>query len=362
MLAVAAAELDGRPVVISGGGDRTVRVWDLATGAPVGDPFTGHGGWVRSVAAAELDGRPVVISGSDDETVRVWDLATGAPVGDPFTGHGDWVRAVAAAELDGRPVVISGSDDRTVRVWDLATGAPVGDPFTGHGGWVRCGGGRRSWTAARWSSPAATTGRCGCGTWPPAPRSAARSPATAGTVLAVAAAELEGRPVVISGSSDETVRVWDLATGAPVGDPFTGHGGWVTAVAAAELDGRPVVISGGSDGTVRVWDLATGDPGRRPVHRPPRFGERGGGGRAGRPPGGHLRQQRRDGAGVGPGHRRPGRRPVHRPRRRGAVGGGRGAGGPPSGHLRRRATGRCGCGTWPPGPRSAPRSPATAAR
>ena len=58
--------------------------------------------------------------------------------------------AVAVGELDGRPVVISGSDDGTVRVWDLATGAPVGDPFTGHAGCGEFGGGRRSWTAARW--------------------------------------------------------------------------------------------------------------------------------------------------------------------------------------------------------------------
>ena len=215
------------------------------------------------------------------------------------------MNAVAAAELDGRPVVISGSDDRTVRVWDLATGDPGRRPVHrpqrarargGGGGAGRPPGGhlrqqrpdgagvgpghrrprsaarspatagrcsqwrRRSWTAARWSSPAATTGRCGCGTWPPA---------------------------------------------TPVGDPFTGHGGPVNAVAAAELDGRPVVISGSNDRTVRVWDLATGDPGRRPVHRPRRPGERGGGGGAGRPPGGHLRQRRPDGAGVGPGHRRP---------------------------------------------------------
>ena len=121
-------------MVISGSDDRTVRVWDLATGTPVGDPFTGHDGAVNAVAAAELDGRPVVISGSDDETVRVWDLATGTPVGGPFTGHDDWVRSVAAAELDGRPVVISGSGDGTVRVWDLATGTPVGSPFTGPDG------------------------------------------------------------------------------------------------------------------------------------------------------------------------------------------------------------------------------------
>ena len=87
---------------------------------------------MRSVAAAELDGRPVVISGGDDQTVRVWDLATGTPVGDPFTGHDGPVTAVAVAEVEGRPVVISGGDDQTVRVWDLATGTPVGDRFTGH--------------------------------------------------------------------------------------------------------------------------------------------------------------------------------------------------------------------------------------
>ena len=93
---------------------------------------------------------------------------------------------------------------------------------------------------------------------------------------AVAAAELDGRPVVISGSDDRTVRVWDLATGTAVGDPFTGHDGPVNAVAAAELDGRPVVISGSSDETVRVWDLATRHRCRRSVHWPPGPGERSG--------------------------------------------------------------------------------------
>ena len=135
--AVAVTELDGRPVVITGSDDRTVRVWDLATGTPVSHPFTGHRDWVRAVAVTELDGRPVVITGSDDRTVRVWDLATGTPIGDPFTGHREPVLSVAVTELDGRPVAITGSDDETVRVWDLATGTPIGDPFTGHRGRVR---------------------------------------------------------------------------------------------------------------------------------------------------------------------------------------------------------------------------------
>ncbi|MGH3801414.1 MAG: caspase family protein, partial [Pseudonocardiaceae bacterium] len=125
VMAVAVAELDGRPVVVSGSTDGRVRVWELDTGAPVGKPFTGHTDWVRAVAVAELAGRPVVVSGSADGTVRVWELGTGVPVGDPFTGHTGWVRAVAVVELDGRPVVVSGCDDHTVRVWELDTGVLI---------------------------------------------------------------------------------------------------------------------------------------------------------------------------------------------------------------------------------------------
>ncbi|HET9657515.1 MAG TPA: hypothetical protein VFP72_19345, partial [Kineosporiaceae bacterium] len=87
--------------------------------------FTGHTGWVTAVAFGQLDGRPVAISGSNDNTVRVWDAATGTPIGDPFTGHISRVNAVAFGQLDGRPVAISGSDDHTMRVWDAATGTPV---------------------------------------------------------------------------------------------------------------------------------------------------------------------------------------------------------------------------------------------
>ncbi|MGY1761042.1 caspase family protein [Geodermatophilus sp. SYSU D00779] len=61
---------------------------------------------------------------------------------------------------------------------------------------------------------------------------------------------------IVSGSNDDTMRVWDLATGETL-QTLTGHTGSVRAVAVTP-DGEQIV-SGGSDGTVRVWDLATGE-------------------------------------------------------------------------------------------------------
>jgi WD40 repeat protein len=62
---------------------------------------------------------------------------------------------------------------------------------------------------------------------------------------------------VLTGSADQTVRFWDVATGRPVGPRLT-HRGTVTAVAFSR-DGK-TVLTGSLDKTARLWDAATGQP------------------------------------------------------------------------------------------------------
>jgi WD40 repeat protein len=78
-------------------------------------------------------------------------------------------------------------------------------------------------------------------------------------VYAVAVVPLpDGRVLLATGSHDDTVRLWDPATGTQVGDPLTGHTSEVIAVAAVPLpDGRTLLATGSRDRTVRLWDPAT---------------------------------------------------------------------------------------------------------
>ncbi|CCA76887.1 hypothetical protein PIIN_10873, partial [Serendipita indica DSM 11827] len=57
---------------------------------------------------------------------------------------------------------------------------------------------------------------------------------------------------IVSGSRDQTIRLWDAKTGEPVGEPYRGHSGSVNAVAISQ-DGSQLV-SGSEDNTVHLWD------------------------------------------------------------------------------------------------------------
>ncbi|KAG1794787.1 WD40-repeat-containing domain protein [Suillus plorans] len=61
---------------------------------------------------------------------------------------------------------------------------------------------------------------------------------------------------IVSGSQDTTIRLWDLATGKPVGEPLWGHTRVVDSVSFSRDGTR--IISSSWDGTVRVWHAVIG--------------------------------------------------------------------------------------------------------
>src|ERR1700756_1571822 len=102
------------------------RLWDTATGAPVGviDTHT------RSVAAVAFspDGRRIV-SADGDKSLQLWNPDTGQPIGHQLTGHTGMAEIVVFSP-DGH-LIASGSDDRTIRLWNADTGEQV-TQLTGH--------------------------------------------------------------------------------------------------------------------------------------------------------------------------------------------------------------------------------------
>ena len=72
---------------------------------------------------------------------------------------------------------------------------------------------------------------------------------------------------VATAGEDEIAHLWDATTGAPIGQPMRHHGK-VWAVAFSP-DGK-TLLTGSVDGTVRLWDAATGKPIGTPLQHPGR--------------------------------------------------------------------------------------------
>ncbi|MCX6900668.1 MAG: DUF4062 domain-containing protein, partial [Verrucomicrobia bacterium] len=162
---------DGRRAV-SGSWDKTLRVWDLESGACL-RALEGHSSDVKCVSVT-ADGRRAV-SGSRDKTLRVWDLESGACLR-ILKGHSSAVSSLGVT-ADGRRAV-SGSWDKTLRVWDLESGQCL-RTLEGH-------------SASVWSVSVTADGR---------------------RAVSGNSASRPGDRRVVSGSDDGALRVWDLESG-----------------------------------------------------------------------------------------------------------------------------------------------------
>ncbi len=123
VIAVATATLDGRPVAVTASDDRTVRVWDLATGRQIAAfPQISP---VRAVAAVEVGGRAAILAAAG-RWLRLTDPVTGGRIGPIMAGHTQTITALTTLTRHDKTIAVSGSDDHTIRSWDLTNGRQIG--------------------------------------------------------------------------------------------------------------------------------------------------------------------------------------------------------------------------------------------
>jgi len=224
----------------SGAGDRTIKIWDLASGT-LKLTLTGHISTVRGLAVSPR--HPYLFSCGEDKMVKCWDLETNKVIRH-YHGHLSGVYTLALhPTLD---VLCTGGRDGVVRVWDMRTRSNI-HVLSGH----------------------------------------------KQTVSSIVTQATD--PQVISGSLDSTVRMYDLAAGKTMGvlthhkkgvrslvthpteftfasaspgqikqwlcpegqfmQNFEGHNAVINSLAVNEDN---VLFSGGDNGSIAFWDWKTG--------------------------------------------------------------------------------------------------------
>jgi WD40 repeat protein/predicted Ser/Thr protein kinase len=235
----------------SAGLDRSIKVWELATGR---ERLTihGHDGPIFTVAFS-TDGQRI-ITGSEDKTARVWDFVTGREIL-RLEGHSRNVEVVAFSSDDRR--ILTGDVDRTVRLWDATTGvqlcsvsghacafSPDGRYVVTTGGFIESGGNLfgddTSNNATLWE---AETGR-----------EILRFKGHIDLIMCVAFSP-DGRKI-LTGSRDKTAKLWDATSGACL-TTLEGHTDQLGSVEFSG-DGRCIVTTAAADQTARIWDATSG--------------------------------------------------------------------------------------------------------
>jgi len=245
--------------------------------------ISGHLGWVRAIAVDPTN--EWFATGSADRTIKIWDLASGT-LKLTLTGHISTVRGLAVSARS--PYLFSAGEDKMVKCWDLEYNKVVRH-YHGHLSGVYSlslhptldllvTGGRdsvaRVWDVRTKNNVHTLTGHTQ-------------------TVVGLATQALE--PQVITGSMDSTIRLWDLVAGR-ASAVLTNHKKAVRAIGLApheysfvsasadnmkkwknpegrfmhNINGHNCIVhslavnadnvmaSGGDTGNIHMWDYKTG--------------------------------------------------------------------------------------------------------
>lgn len=256
----AAFSPDGRYLALGGNGQPAfVGIWDADKGSLV-RPLPGHRDAVLSVCFSR-DGKRLLTT-SYDNTARLWNVETGECLR-VLRGHEWWVWSASFSPDEQR--IVTASQDGSIMVWSAANGKVMVPPFLGHNGPV--------YTAA-FSSDGKLIGSGGYDKqvllWDPAkvkpfhlqtkPTESVREVDPA--IVAVMSGHTAGvrslrfsqdGKLLLTAGNDNTLRVWDLASGM-LRKTLRGHAGQVTSCAVAP-DGQQV-LTGSYDHQVKIWNIA----------------------------------------------------------------------------------------------------------
>jgi len=163
--------------------------------------LSGHLGWVRAIAVDPSN--EWFATGAGDRTIKIWDLASGV-LKLTLTGHINCVRGLAVSVR--HPYLFSAAEDKKVLCWDLEYNKVIRH-YHGHLSGVYCctlhptvdvliTGGRDS-TARVWDIRTKAQVHCLSG--------------HIATVSSIACQSTD--PQVITGSQDSTIKLWDLVKG-----------------------------------------------------------------------------------------------------------------------------------------------------
>lgn len=107
---VSAMDLYNKGRLLTGGADKTVRLWKLDKDTHL--MFSRHTYAVDAVAVADHDR---FVSGSQDGNIFLWSSASKKPLASASVGANRWISALGAVRRGN--VVISGSTDGLLRAW-----------------------------------------------------------------------------------------------------------------------------------------------------------------------------------------------------------------------------------------------------
>ena len=226
----------GQGSLVSGSYDELVRIWRPPFDAPQLS-MAANQGYVFSMAVSP-DGAKIA-AGYSRGLVRLWDGRTGECLGN-LVGHTDSVLAVALDSSGDH--CLTGSRDGAVRIWNLQTWA-CRLTLRHHGSEVRC-------VAFSPSNDLAASGGTDNQLWLFDPWTGESLQRLGTHSEGVSALAFLGDRLLVSGSKDRSIKIWDLRSKQCL-NALEGHSGEVTSIVVDSQGER--IFSASVDGTIRCW-------------------------------------------------------------------------------------------------------------